>query len=345
MFTLGGTGTSFLWSQSNELQVPDAQSSYLFFTDEPLGLRLSYSAEDLIKISNDSTYIPCDLAYRATDETWNVLSAEIRVRGGFRRTYCHYTPLKLKIGTQRAEGTPFHDARKPKLVLLCLKSKKAEDDLLKEFMAYRIYEVLSPYHFKTRLLDLELEETRKDKLKTQNMKGFLIQDDESFATMNNGKEIERFINYDAQDEKIRVTNALFQYMIGNTDFSTVYLHNEKLFYVDDKIVPVPYDFDMSGLVDASYAVVSKVQNEVLPITKVTNRLYRGFTADEQTMLTIRQEFIEKKEEVFQAIDQLEPYFSDPREFHTARDYIEGFYGVLSDDKKFKKRMVDKSRSK
>ncbi len=45
-------------------------------------------------------------------------------------------------------------------------------------------------------------------------------------------------------------------MIGNTDYSSAYRHNEKLLFVDGNIMPIPYDFDMSGLVDASYAVVS-----------------------------------------------------------------------------------------
>ena len=340
-----GPVSESLWSQTTNKTVSQHQFSSLFQDTLTLSLRLDYSAEDLVKISNDSTYIPCDLAYSELGELWNSLAAEIRIRGGFRRTYCHYTPLKLKIGKDAAQGTVFSKDWKFKLVLPCLKSKQADDDLLKEFMAYKIYETLSTYHFKTRLLDIELVESKNGKGKEEQLVGFLIQDDDSFAAEHKAKEIERFINYDAQDEKFRVTNALFQYMIGNTDYSTVYLHNEKIFYVDDRIVPVPYDFDMSGLVDASYAVVSQVRNEVLPITKVTNRLYRGYKADETTLYQVRSEFIEKEEQVYKAIDQLKPKFKDPREFDTAREYIAGFYEILKDDKKFTKRISDKGRRK
>ncbi len=333
--------------RSQTIDAPDAeyQLSSLFQDSETLMLQLTYSAEDLLKISNDSTYIPCDLSYSENGELWNNLPAEIRVRGGFRRTNCHYTPLKLKIVKDAAQGTVFSKDWKFKLVLPCLKSKQADDDLLKEFMAYKIYETLSTYHFKTRLLDIMLVESKNGKDKQQQVLGFLIQDDESFAAEHKGKEIERFINYDAQDEKFRVTNAIFQYMIGNTDYSTVYLHNEKIFYVDDRIVPVPYDFDMSGLVDASYAVVSQVRNEVLPITEVTNRLYRGYEADESTLHQVRSEFIDKEVEVFKAIDELKPHFKDAREFDRSRDYIAGFYEVLKDDKKFARRIIDKGRRK
>jgi hypothetical protein len=230
-------------------------------------------------------------------------------------------------------------------VFPCLKSKKADDNLLKEFMAYKIFEVLSSYHFKTRLLEVEMEWIRKNKTDPYKVLGFMIQDDESFSKMNDAREIERFMDHQALDEKHRVINAMFQYMIGNTDFSAVYLHNERLFYVDDMIVPVPYDFDMSGLVDASYAVVSQVRNEVLPIDTVTKRLYRGFEAEVQTLEEVRILFLEKENEVFHAIENLESYFKDPKEYVLAHNYIKGFYEILRDDKKFKNRIVDKARKK
>ena len=66
-------------------------------------------------------------------------------------------------------------------------------------------------------------------------------------------------------------------MIGNTDYSSAYQHNEKLMFVDGmNAIPVPYDFDMSGLVDTNYAVVSQVQGENCRLTDVARRLYRGF---------------------------------------------------------------------
>lgn len=319
-------------------------ASAQFENQSPLVVKLRYNVKELLEESNDSTYIRCEFSYLHDDE-WKDIEAEIRVRGGFRRTYCFFTPLKLKIPKEKAVGTLFQQNPKTKLVLPCLKSKKADDNLLKELMAYKIFETLSPYHFKTRLLELELERTLKNKTDIHNLLGFMIQDDESFSDMNNAKEIERFIDHQAQDETYRVINALFQYMIGNTDFSMVYLHNEKIFYIGDMIVPVPYDFDMSGLVDASYAVVSQVRNEVLPIDHVTKRLYRGFEADEKTLEEVRALFLEKERQVYAAIENLELYFQDPKEYGLARTYIEGFYDILRDDKKFRKRIVDKERKK
>lgn len=319
-------------------------ASAQFEVHTPLPVKLNYSVSELLEKSNDSTYIPCEFSYLMND-TWNSLDAEIRVRGGFRRTYCFFTPLKLRISKEQSGNTQFDQERKFKLVLPCLKSKKADDNLLKEFMAYKIFETLSPYHFKTRLMQIELQRMRKNKSDVHSLLGFMIQDDESFERLNNAKEIERHIDHKVQDEESRVINALFQYMIGNTDFSTVYLHNEKIFYIGDKIVPIPYDFDMSGLVDASYAVVSQVRNEVLPIETVTKRLYRGFEADDAVLESVRGRFLDKENEVFSEIENLETYFKDPKEYELAKSYIEGFYNILKDDKKFKNRIADKGRKK
>ena len=310
-----------------------------------MSIQLSYSYTELHNLSNDSTYIPAKLSYLNAHGEWSAIPAEVRVRGGWRKANCQHTPLKIKLSKEDASATPFEHWRKDKLVLPCMKGKKANDNVIKELMAYKIYEVLSPYHFKTRLLSVELLETRKGKTSSEELPGFLIQDDEDFETAHNAKEIERFIDHVAQDDKGRVTNALFQYMIGNTDFSAVYLHNEKLFYVDDKIVPVPYDFDMSGLVNASYAVVSQVRNEVLPITDVTSRLYRGFEADEAVLQEVRSDFLSKEQQVYEVMELMSPHFSDSRSFDSGREYIADFFEVLRDDDKFRKRIIEKSRKK
>ncbi len=315
-----------------------------FDIQSPLSVKLKYSVKELLEESNDSTYIACEFSYLENDD-WRSIEAEIRVRGGFRRTYCFFTPLKLKIPKQESTGTIFEKDHRFKLVLPCLKSKKANDNLLKELMAYRIFETLSPFHFKTRLLQIDLKRVQKNTTDSFNLMGFMIQDDESFSRMNNAKEIERFMGHQSHNETYRVINALFQYMIGNTDFSTVYLHNEKIFYVEDKIVPIPYDFDMSGLVDASYAVVSQVRNEVLPIEDVTKRLYRGFEADDEVLEEVRSHFLKQEQEVYATIASLKSYFEDSKEYDLALNYIEGFYDILRDDKKFRKRIADKGRKK
>ena len=69
-----------------------------------------------------------------------------------------------------------------------------------------------------------------------------------------------------------MTLALFQFMIGNTDWSIVRERNTTLVLKDGLQIPVPYDLDMSGLVDASYAGPAPG----LPINDVRQRYFLGY---------------------------------------------------------------------
>ena len=81
--------------------------------------------------------------------------------------------------------------------------------------------------------------------------------------------------------------AVFQYLIGNTDWSVKALHNIKLLSVPGSApIAVPYDFDYSGLVNASYAVPPAH----LPLSSVTERYYNGHCRPEQEILSILAEW-------------------------------------------------------
>jgi hypothetical protein len=226
-----------------------------------------------------------------------------------------------------------------------LNSSRSNDDVLKELLAYKIYELISPYHFDTKLLSIQLTEEKKNKKIDHDLIGIFIQDNKKIASINQGKLLKRHIHPNNQDPMSSARNAMFQYMIGNTDYSIAYQHNEKLFYIDDKIVPIPYDFDMSGLVNTSYAVVSAINNKPLPITKVTDRLYRGFDRDDEILEQIRNEFLFYEKDIYALMDQYKSYFKYPKEFTECKSYVQSFYEIIKDDKKFENRILKKERTK
>lgn len=138
-----------------------------------------------------------------------------------------------------------------------------------------------------------------------------------------------------------IQNDFFQYMIGNTDFSVANRHNEKLLFAGNKIFPVPYGFDMSGLLNASYYDVSQVNGTTQAITEVTQRLFRHFKRDEVYYQKARKEFLDNRIEMLENIDSLEVHFDDPKEFSMAEEYIVSFFEVLVDDKKFDEYILEK----
>ena len=336
--------TTSSYSQSNKQSTPFEGVTELFRSDELLPIKLEYSNLDVNKKTNDSTYLKTDFSYQELNGSWESFELKLRARGNFRRANCYYKPLKVKIKKSEYKKTLFNKNKTLKFVLPCKKEKTKNDNIVKEYMAYQIYEILSPYHFKTRLLDVDYHEIKRKKTFEHKLKGIIIEDDKKVAKRHDGKVYKRFLHPLALDHLSATRNDLFQFMISNTDFSSGYQHNGKIIYINKKMIPIPYDFDMSGLVDASYATVSQIQNQTLEITDVTERLYRGFKRDEKYLYEVKNEFISKKDEVFELIDSLEPYFEYPKKFEQARTFMSEFYIILQNNHRFKNEIIDKARS-
>lgn len=319
------------------------ETTAFFSNQEPFTIKLRMSIKDVKKNTNDSTYLESMLYFKNEAALYDSLKIDLRARGNNRRENCYYAPLKLKLSKSVTKGSPFEGNKKLKLVLPCLIEANNDDYVVKEYMAYKLYEIVTPIHYKTRLVNIEFIEEKGKRTKTNDLKGIFIEDIDNVANRLNGKEIERRIRALQQDDLASIRNSFFQYMIANTDFSTTYNHNGKLLFIDKKIVPLPYDFDMSGLVDASYSVVSNVQNINLDITEVTERAYKGYKRDPLIFEQVRKEFINNKAEMFEVVNSLDPYFEDKNQFIRARRFIESFFEILVNDKSFKKNIVDKAR--
>ncbi len=194
-------------------------------------------------------------------------------------------------------------------------------------------------------MDITLTEPKGKNFKEHKIKGFFIEDIKKVANRHGGKVLKRNVHPMQQNELSSVQNAFFQFMIGNTDFSTAYQHNEKLLFVDKTIVPVPFDFDMSGLCNTSYSVVSQVGQDVLPITEVTQRMYRGFKRNNEVMLEVRNQFLENKTKMLAIIDAHKVHFENPKAYIRCTGYINEFFDILANDSKFKKEILNRARTK
>ncbi len=118
--------------------------------------------------------------------------------------------------------------------------------------------------------------------------------------------------------------ALFNYMIGNTDWSVPNQHNCKIlnphtFSATPLGIIVPYDFDYSGLVDADYAI----PYEALGLESVRERRYVGICRSEETFTKALEEFVEKREEFYNIINDF-PLLSDKEKLKMTR-YLDQFY--------------------
>lgn len=318
--------------------------SSVFLSEQPLPITLIFDIKDIKKNTNDSTYFKTSISYKLENSTEQNINVKIRRRGNYRLKNCYFPPITIKLDEENTKNTTFDGHKKLKLVMPCLQQKDKNDNVIKEYLAYKLFELVSPYHFKTRLADLTFDEIKGEKIKTHNIKGILIEDDKAVAKRFNGKVYKRYSHPLNHEPVASVKNALFQYMIGNTDFSQAYLHNMKVIFVDNNMIPLPYDFDMSGLVNCSYAVVSQIQGESLGLTSVKQRKYRGFVRKKAVFHQVRQEFLEQQGNMISILDKNEKYFSNPKEFDAARKYVLSFFDILENDKKFNKEIVHGARN-
>jgi hypothetical protein len=303
-------------------------------------IKLNYSNKNMKKKTTDSTYIETDLNFFQEDK-WNTIPVSLRARGNFRRAKCYFPPIKMKIKKSQTKNTVFNGNKSLKLVLPCKIENENNDNILQEYIAYKIYEIISPYHFKTRRVDVDFTEPKGKKSKSYQLKGFLIEDDSRLAKRFDGRVVEQFIHPMAMGGLTSVRHAFFQYLIGNTDFSVSFQHNGKLLYTNKEFLPLPYDFDMTGWVDPSYGF----GNPTLGLSSLSERVYRGFKRDNELMNTVRTQFIDSKAEIVKLVSSYKEEFDNASEFDKMFGFMQEFFETIEDDGKFQKSILDKARTK
>jgi len=297
-------------------------------TDEVLELTIETDVRCVIRQKLKEEYQKATLKIRNADGELFEQQLKIRARGNTRKEVCYYPPLKLKFKKSVLSAAGFSSSNELKLVTQCRDTKTCEFYTAKEYMAYKLYNMISPYSFRVQLLRISFVDT-KGKGKTKEMLGFLIEPEEEMAERVGGKLAERntmrstFLTNEPNQRM-----AIFQYMIGNTDWSIGNSHNLKFLKVPEyeRLTPVPYDFDYAGLVNTDYAIPFTT----LPIKSVTERLYRGIECLDAEIPPLVEYFKAREDEIMNYTASF-PHFSDPVRREVSR-YLEDFFDFLDREK-------------
>lgn len=296
----------------------------------------------------DDVMYPVKLSYTGANGQQQVLDAQVAPRGITRRLrVCKFPPLKIHFDKSKTKGTEFRGNKSLKLVTYCQVNTKYEQYYVKEFLVYRIYNLLTEMSFRVRPMIIEYQDS-EDKDDSITRFSFLIEDVDDVAERNDLKELSIATTpYKKLDPVITNRMSIFQYMIGNLDWAATggpkedsCCHNSRLIGVNNEAVPrygVPYDFDSSGLVNAHYASPPNS----LKMRNIRQRLYRGFCAFNDELPQTAVLFNEKKAEIL-ALFENNSYLND-RSRKDAISYIEDFYETLNDPKRFKRYITDKCR--
>src|SRR5438094_2393048 len=193
---------------------------------------------------------------------------KVKTRGIWRLNYCDFPPLRLDFAKSTVKHTLFAKLDKPKLVTHCRDNDDFEQYLLQELQLYRVYNLLTQYSHRVRLVRVTYADSGNGKVVATRY-GFLEEEPQALAHRVGGM-LAKQQGAGAADlvPEAAATFGVFQYLIGNTDWSIAGLHNVELIATEMAHVPIAYDFDFAGAVNTRYATV----DPRLPIHKVRERL-------------------------------------------------------------------------
>jgi hypothetical protein len=263
----------------------------------------------------------------------------ITVRGHFRRGYCYLPPLWLTFNDDK--DAAFHKLKTLKLVSSCMTTHSDDQNLLKEYMIYKIYNMITDKSFRVRLLNLNYQDS-SGKKKTMTQHAFLLEDIKQVAKRTDCESWKgKNVGTEATDRRQMTMVAIFEYMIANTDWSVPVNHNTKLLHskTDSLSRPyvVPYDFDSSGLVNTTYAGA----DERLGISSVRERLYRGFPRSMEELKEVLAIYNEQKTNIYAAINNFSLFTSSTKKEMT--DYLDEFYTTINDPAEIKATFITGAR--
>lgn len=244
---------------------------------------------------------------------------KISLRGKTRREVCSFPPLRLNFKKGLLEEAGLADHDKYKLVTHCVDDSEL---VLKEYMAYQLYNQLTKYSFRARLVELTYVD-RGGKIETFQQHALLL---ENYGEMAARLGAERMP--DKLPKNTRVPNeayqrlVLFQYMIGNTDWNLFKQHNIKWLRTEEGAIPVPYDFDFSGLVNAPYAK----PHPSLPIDSVRQRYLQWRGQDKSQLAGMLQELREKQADLVKVCQEFETLSASEKE--EMMNYLNDFFNTV-----------------
>jgi len=315
-----------------------AEQRPLFRSAEPLAFTLvaDFKAVQRDRAPESTQTYPATLRVARPDGSEASIAMQIRTRGHSRRrpSTCTFAPLRIEFAGD-VTGTVFEGQRALKLGTHCRDVDEYEQYVRREYAAYRIFNLLTPRSFRTRLATASYVDAASNKPVTTRA-GLFIEDDDDVARRLDGRiaEQEKALFHHVDSETITLL-TLFEYMIGNTDVSMSGLHNIVLVRTpSNAIYPVPYDFDYSGLVNTRYAIPDKQ----FGIATVRQRLYRGpcRTADQFEVFLARMRAA--RAEVMAVYDAVPGL--DPRYARDGKAYLDEFYRTIDRPRDVKRAFVD-----
>lgn len=303
--------------------------------DSALHLYLKQNWKNIEKHKKDKVYQSADVRLITAASDTIAIPAKVRTRGNMRLQICSIPPLKVKFEKTDLAAHQLAPLNELDLVQPCHEAEVYYQYILKEYLAYKLWELVSPYYFRTQLVKIHYINQDGSEAHDQSY-AFLTENTEELVERLGGRRNKTpVISSNAVDKSPMLNVALFQFMIGNTDWYIQNRHNLEFVVIPGHplLVPIPYDFDYSGLVGATYAA----HHESLELSSISSRYYQGwcYTAEEvEKALTV---FRAQKDDILTMPFRIQGL--DPRLASEARNYLSDFFAIIENPKKLENQII------
>jgi hypothetical protein len=315
----------------------------LFSSQDTLEVEVEGPFSMIARERSDEEETEGKFRFTAADGTAVEFDVQIRARGNWRRNpdICEFPPIRINFKKSQTDDTLFDKQDKLKLVTHCQQhSGRYEQAVVGEYLAYRIFNALTDYSYRVRLLKMKYVYT--DRSKEVDTYGVLIEHDDRLSKRIGGEHVEiEHVAVSAIKPVDLNMASVFQYFLGNTDFSPratapdeECCHNQALFTSDDDLYyTIPYDFDQSGFVNADHAA----PNPRFGIRTVKARLYRGRCVNNDLLPQTFQLYRDNRQ-IFEALITNQAELG-PAAKRRMLKYVEAFFDTIDNPKRAESRIV------
>lgn len=326
-----------------------AETAPLFASQEALEVTIEGPLQTIFRERGDeSNYHDAVLWYLSETGERITLDVGVKTRGNFRlqRRICDFPNVRLNFKRDQVEGTVFAGQDRLPLVAHCQDKKPEYEQFgLQEYLVYRTFNQLTDVSVRVRLAHFTWIDTDGSR-DTVTKYGFFLEHFDNMAARHGWQVLEvPVVPPDQQDQHQLALFEVFQYMIGNTDWDPFTAdegesccHNAVLVgTMAGPVLPVPYDFDWSGVISTPYAR----PDPKLGIRHVRDRRYWGVCRPAAEFAPIFALFNEKRDAIYDVWRHQVGLEED--RLNDALEYFDEFFEIINDSRKAESRILGMCR--
>lgn len=310
-----------LFAQSTQ---PAAESIFVRLGQyDPLVVLIETDIRQLKKGKTNEPWQPAVFKVLQGDSIALQLDVQVTARGNMRRKTCQFPPIKIRFFAPSEKNRSLVDTTELKVVTSCKNTALDEQWVQKEYLVYELYNLITEQSFRVKKANIRF--ANPGKKPSMESFSFLLESEKEMAARLNARPMKpRVVSFKGLDPASADRMSVFQFMIGNTDWSVRVRHNIKILYLlpDGPTIAIPYDFDYAAIVGTDYALPSPQ----LPIQSVQERYYMGLCRDETGYKRVFDLFLSKKEAIFQHCQQFPDLPKSIKKQMTG--YLEMFYTII-----------------